>query len=321
MHELVREYWARTPRPEALAQLRSAPHTTLLACFAAGQRHPAWVAKLAWEENRRAALRREHAILCRLHSHARELGAPLALAWEDNDREACLILSGLPGAIPPWRCGPGRLRSAAVRLLHRSSDWIRRLQSLLPAVADRCQSPPTVQQLAAELIAARRRRPDQWPIEALLAAMQAECRQPPLPAVSCHGDFWIGNLLLAGPQLHVVDWNGLSPGSPLDDYWLLITKSSLPAGLSRWQLLERQLFRPGPLARRLRRAAPCALAAPALRLSFYLFLARRLRWEAGLDLQPRTAWHHQAARREWLPVLQALEDRAFPTPFAGLERP
>jgi hypothetical protein len=315
MHELVQEYWAQTPRREALARLRSAPHTTLLACFAAGQRHPAWVAKLACDEPRRAVLRREHGVLCRLHSHALELGAPRALAWDDGGREACLILSGLPGAIPPWQCGPGRLGSAAVRLLHHASHWIQRLQALIPVVADRRQPPPTVQQLAAELISERRRIPDQWPIAALLAAVQAECRQPPLPAVSCHGDFWVGNLLRAGRRLHVVDWNGLGPGSPLDDYWLLVTKSPPPPGLSRWQLLERQLFRPGPLAHRLRRAAPCALPPPALRLSFYLFLARRLRWEAGLALQPRTAWHQEASRREWLPVLQALEERAFPPPF------
>ncbi|MGH9535729.1 MAG: phosphotransferase [Terriglobales bacterium] len=313
MHPLIRQHWEETPQRAVLARLRSAPDTTLVACFASGRPSPAWVAKVGRSERYRAALRREHAILNRLRPHAAELGAPESLGWWEDDQDACLILSGLPGAMPSWRCGPGRLGRTSAGLLRRASAWIALLQALVPA-----QERATVQGLAAELVAVRRQQPDAWPLEPLLETLQADCALAgPLPATACHGDFWAGNLLVTGARLHVMDWNGFTLGSPLDDYWVLVTKSPLPPGVSRWQVLERQLFHRGALAAHLRRAAPLQLEPPALRLSFYFFLARRLRWEAGLASQPRTEWQHQAARWEWLPVLRALQARAFPTPFAA----
>ncbi|MGH9490662.1 MAG: phosphotransferase family protein [Terriglobales bacterium] len=313
MHELIRRHWEQTARRLALARLRSAPDTVLVACFTEGKTYPAWLAKVGRREPYRTTLRREWAILSRLRAHAEALGAPEALDWREDADDACLILSGLPGAMPTWRCGPGRLGRPAAALLQRASRWIARLQNLIAA-----DGAPTVQTLVRELIAERQCRPDPWPLEPLLARLRADCdEQEPLPATVCHGDFWAGNLLVAGEQLNVLDWNGFTAGSPLDDYWVLVTKSPLPEGVPRWQLLERQLFQPGALASGLKQAAPRQLPPRALRLSFYFFLARRLRWEAGLASQPRSEWQHRAARQEWLPVLQWLQARSFPAPFAA----
>lgn len=312
MHELIRRRWEQTCGRAVLARLRSAPETSLLACFSAGIAHPVWLAKVGRCEPYRAALRREHATLIRLRAHARALGVPEPLDWQDDAEESCLILSGLAGSMPNWRCGPGPLDRAAAGLLRRASTWIGRLQELpVP------ENTATVQTLVEELISERQQRPDRWPLDGLLAELRSACAQDPLATVASHGDFWAGNLLIAGEQLNVMDWNGFTSGSPLDDFWVLVTKAPVPPRATRWQLLERQLFQAGALARQLRRGAPHRLAEPALRLSFYFFLARRLRWEAGLSSQPRTPRQHLAARREWLPVLAQLQARSFPAPFGA----
>lgn len=312
MHELIRRHWEQTRGRAALARLRSAPDTTLVACFAEATTHPVWLAKVGRSERYRTALRREHATLSRLRPHAQALGAPQPLDWQDGPEDACLILSGLPGAMPSWRCGPGPLGRTAAGLLRRASRWIARLQALAPP-----EGATTVQRLVEHLIADRQQRPDPWPLDDLLAALHSACDQEPMAAAACHGDFWAGNLLVAGDQLNVMDWNGFTCGSPLDDYWVLVTKAPLPPAVPRWALLQRQLFQHGALAARLRQAAPQQLTARALQLSFYYFLARRLRWEAGLSSQPRTDWQHRAARQEWLPVLAWLRARSFPAPFAA----
>lgn len=330
MHELVREWSARCHPPPRLARL-PLDGGALVAAFApaGGAHRMPWLAKTARGEAACRRLRAERDALVRLAPVAERLGIPCLLAYREEAAagvpEACLLQTALPG--PPLRCHwRGRLTWRLRRGLAAADAWVREFQMLCRQHAD-LQPTATL----AELTERTRERGQAAapPAAGLLSPLLAECGSGPRASrcVLVHGDFWAGNLLwlprrgrlaAAASRLAVVDWSGLGAGSALDD--LLTWMASLPceaATGSRLALWRTLWLAPGYARQLLRaRAREAGYTAAEARAAFYLFLARRLGWELGLDLQARNPAETARAMAEWSLALDWLRQHGFPDPFS-----
>lgn len=330
MHELVREWSARGGSGLRLARL-PLDEGALVAAFvpARGGSRLHWLAKTAYGEAACRRLRAEQAALARLAPVAERLNIPRLLAWSeigaDEASEACLLQTAVDGEPMHCRWNGHGAGSALAPALAATGDWLRRFQALSreqpelhPGLSLAEWTGQTRTRLATATGEAARLLGPLLPLAAEAAA--------PIPCVPVHGDFWTGNMVWTpgrgkGAGVGVVDWSGLRHGSALDD--LLTWMASLVCGrrghrrtrLEAWKLLW---FTGGQPRQYLRAwVAEAGYPAATARGAFYLFLARRLAWELGLDLQARNGAERECSQAEWSEALDWLQLHSFPDPFTS----
>jgi hypothetical protein len=325
MHELLRDLTQTETRP-ILTRL-PLDDGALIAAFAAGEQRLLWVAKTAQGESACRRLAAEARALRQLAPWAATLNVPHLLAWREYpgscEPQACLVQSAVAGKRRscwwnlrrPWAKLPSAVTVAA--------NWISRFQRMVN-ISALGFGPTTLAELAEDEQPWPGQRRTEGEYASLLAAVPAMgAPAPGLPTVAVHGDFWIGNLLWQAPwRIGVVDWNGLSAGSAIDD--LLAFLANLPcrsgrrrcSRLAGWQALWFSPGRPRDLLRAF--AADAGYREAEARSAFYLFLRRRMRWELGYGLQRRDHRDKHQAAREWEALITWLAEHRFPDPFTPM---
>lgn len=325
MHELVRE-WSTAGGAGAILARLPMDQGGLTAAFAPGRggSRLLWLAKTVRGEAACARLRAERLALERLAPLAESLGLPRVLAGHESGHgeaaEACLLQTAVEGKPMrvDWHAAAGR--APLPREMMAAGDWLRRFQRLC---RERPELKPGLSLAELGRLVQSRLAAAPEPAGALLAPLLAQLDDAAGAAecIPIHGDFWAGNLIRSGRrgEIGVVDWSGFGPGSALDD--LLTFMASLPCRTSdgagtRLQGWRQLWFEPGRAQQYLRVWAAEAEYGPAqARFAFYLFLARRLGWEMGLDLQARNRAERAAAHAHWTATLAWLRQNRFPDPF------
>lgn len=312
MHELLRDLLADTHPAPALA-LFPLDGGALVAAF--GARRLRWLVKTAEGAFATRRLRAEASALTTLAGCAGPLQIPRLLAFRESaaaDR-ACLAQTGLPGRPMPRRWAARSALSAPERA---AFAWLLQFQARAPLPAS--PVPASLSGLVArtrELVATDLRLdPQLAPCLQWIPAVLSTCSSlaPPVPV---HRDFWPGNVLWSrsSSSIAVVDWSGFDAGSALEDpfNWFSYPGRS-PGRLDT-------ILHPGPARSFLLAwAARVGYDDDAVRCAFYLFLARRIRWELGLDLQARSPAEIAQVRPQWSAALQLLARLNFPTPLSPL---
>jgi SAM-dependent methyltransferase len=224
---LVRDSWTALgldgPRPDRLAPLvvghrRPTTGMVTVLLFRGGDRSPSVVAKLPRYGPTGEPLRREAATLERVRS-AIAVGAPAGavrdaiprpLGLHDVDGTELLLQTGMPGVHLVAATAGGRLHPAGLaRRLDLMLDWCLALQaaSARRVTVDDALLAGRLEPLAAAGLAAMDADPR---VAALLdrsLEAAAGLRGTALPLVVCHGDYWAGNVMVAGGRVRgVIDW-------------------------------------------------------------------------------------------------------------------
>lgn len=274
LEKLLRGRWSEllpgrpTPqklRTALLATSREVAGTRILLLFADHEPAPAMVGKVPRHPQKTAALEREWALLNLLHQDMPEgLLGTLPRPLES------LTLHGLPvylqTALPGQNlktCLQRRERPLNGEQTHldlvRMGQWLQLFQQLpvpdpLPAGLEVPREPSLVDALTAVLPALVQGSAEQ----SLLTEARAEvllqlARQLDEAMTSrcwVHGDLWPGNVLVSHERWSVLDWDGLSIGSPWQDQvWFalhygmlvhaqLIGREDLQEGLRRTLFMQ-----------------------------------------------------------------------------------
>jgi SAM-dependent methyltransferase len=320
---LVRDSWARFgldgPRPERLAPLvvghrRPTTGMVTVLLFRAGDRFPSVVAKLPRYGPTGEPLRREAANLERVRG-AIAVGAPAGavreaiprpLGLHDVDGTEVLLQTGMPGvhlvaATTSGRPHPARL----ARRLKLVLDWCLGLQaaSARQVIVDDALLASKLEPLAAKGLAAVDSDPR---VAALLDhAMDAAAglRGTALPLVVCHGDYWAGNVMVAGGRVRgVIDWERAA----LDELpiWDLVKAAGSAAyHLDRYRSLPRH--GPGALPGWRDLGPWVGIGDPVFARSFRAAFVQR-NWLAGVIRDALTrAFARGGIPVGWLPVALA----------------
>jgi SAM-dependent methyltransferase len=224
---LVRDSWATFgldgPRPQRLAPLvvghrRPTTGMVTVLLFRTGGRSPSVVAKLPRYGPTGEPLRREAANLERVRD-AIAVGTPAGAVGEaiprplglhDVDGTEVLLQTGMPGVHLVAATNSGRPHPARLaRRLDLVLDWCLELQaaSARQVTVDDALLAGKLEPLAAEGLAA-------MDGDARVGALLDRCleaasglRGTALPLVVCHGDYWAGNVMVAGGRVRgVIDW-------------------------------------------------------------------------------------------------------------------
>ncbi len=311
MHSLIRQQWQADRANTVLARFRF-HECGLVIAFRKDVAGPLWVAKRVESEPGRLRLRNERLALEELSPWEEVLRVPRVLAWREDESDACLIVSGLPGCsiYPLLRKG-----GAVDAHFGIAQNWLRQFHRLVPAPGgvDLQTLHQSCLQELNELPQRERRSHGLWTkFEQIVA--------PARPAAPVHNDFWWGNLLFQGGRVGLVDWDGFRAGTPLDDLLTLLLKTPALRGWSRLSAAAAfhwMFFDESPVRRLLQAwAAEYDLSAGDAEFCFYSFLARRLHWELGMSLQPRGERDRRSAQVEWSAVLGWLAEHGYPNPFA-----
>ncbi len=210
---------ARAGGRSACLALSKDPHGKVsLLLFPPAGEVPELVAKVPGSDVAARSVEAEIAALSRIDR--RSLGPlaatiPRVTAVAEHEGWPVLVMNALPGRLMlagyhSWRhtARPGAVRAdfaAAGRWLagvqertaHGSGDLAGMLEGTATAIAARFADDSTAADLAA------------------LDALAGRLSGHPVPLVLCHGDFWPGNLLLAGGRVSgVIDWEGARPSGP-----------------------------------------------------------------------------------------------------------
>src|ERR1035438_393653 len=97
MHRAIVSALAGTAGKLAFSAITGRAGRTVTSAYTDEREYPLWVAKTAVTPEACEILEREHAALEVLQPWAEELRIPRTLAWECSAREACLILTTVPG--------------------------------------------------------------------------------------------------------------------------------------------------------------------------------------------------------------------------------
>lgn len=286
----------------------------MIFAFRTGRNDPVWVArrgtgKRGW---RRVQCERR-ALEWLLPWHA-ALRAPALLDVLETPEEIWVVQAGLCGQQRFIQIGPsGQLPAEILTAI----EWLHQFQHTVAAPVD-----TDVTEVARAWARDAAVRPDGWS-EPLWQQVQSFC--PVIPAVATHGDFWVGNLLFERSGMSVIDWNTFHAGNPLDD--LLTLFMTLPRQhhghyLDRMECFLASFFTPGPALNLLQAwTRRRGVDARAARFCFYLYLARRIRWEFGFGLQSRSWKSIEQSQRFWKRALKWLSEQHFPDPFSCPPRP
>jgi hypothetical protein len=224
---LVRDSWVALgldgPRPERLAPLvvghrRPTTGMVTVLLFRPGDRSPSVVAKLPRYGPTGEPLRREAATLERVRgaiaggalAGAVRDAIPRPLGLHEVDGTEVLLQAGMPGVHLVAATASGRLYPAKLaRQLDLMLGWCLALQaaSARHVTVDDALLARKLEPLAAEGLAAMDADPR---VAALLdrsLEAAAGLRGMALPLVVCHGDYWAGNVMVAGDRVcGVIDW-------------------------------------------------------------------------------------------------------------------
>jgi aminoglycoside phosphotransferase len=326
MHDLVREL-TQVEAPQPRLTRLPLDEGALIVALAPRSEALLWVAKTAYGPAACRRLRAEAWALERLAQQALLLNLPRLLAWRESTEggvtQGCLVQTALPGRRRTCAWNPRRPWAELPAAVGAAADWLRRFQDLVDAGVLRRRR-NTLAELSAEDAsdAAASRIGGEY-AQLLTALPRSVACSAGARATPVHGDFWMGNLLWqpAG-RIGVVDWSGLSVGSAIED--VLTFMANLPCVSSRgrcsrlesWQALWFSPGRPRQLLRAC--AAAAGYSDSDARCAFYLFLAKRMRWELGLGLQTRSADDRGEAAREWTAIVAWLAERRFPDPFTPM---
>lgn len=224
---LVRDSWTdlglEGPKPERLAPLvvghrRPTTGIVTVLLFRSGDRCPSVVAKMPRYGQAGEPLRREAATLERVRraiaggalAGAVREAIPLPLGLHEVDRTEVLLQTGMPGGHLVAATAGRRLQPARLaRRLDLMLEWCLRLQaaSARRVIVDDALLVRQLEPLAAECLAA-------MGADAEVAELLDRCLEAAaglcgttLPLVVCHGDYWAGNIMVAGDRVcGVIDW-------------------------------------------------------------------------------------------------------------------
>jgi hypothetical protein len=224
---LVRDSWATLGLdgsvPQRLAPLvvghrRPTTGMVTVLLFRTGDRFPSVVAKLPRYGPTSEALRREAATLERIRG-AIAVGAragavrdaiPRPLGLHDVDGTEVLLQTGMPGTHLVAATTGGRLHPARLaRRLDLMLGWCLELQaaSARQVTVDDALLAEKLEPLAAEGLAAMDGDPRLAALLDRSLQVAASLRGTALPLVVCHGDYWAGNVMVAGGRVRgVIDW-------------------------------------------------------------------------------------------------------------------
>jgi hypothetical protein len=224
---LVRDSWTALglegSKPERLAPLvvghrRPTTGMVTVLLFRSGDRSPSVVAKLPRYGQTGEPLRREAATLERVRraiaagalAGAVREAVPLPLGLHEVDGTEVLLQTGMPGGHLVAATAGRRLHPAKLtRRLELMLDWCLQLQaaSARRVIVDDALLARKLEPLAAECLAVMDADPA---VAALLdrsLEAAASLRGTTLPLVVCHGDYWAGNIMVAGGRVcGVIDW-------------------------------------------------------------------------------------------------------------------
>lgn len=286
----------------------------MIFAFRRGRVHPVWVAKKGAGRRGRLRMQGEKRALAWILPWHRPLRTPELLDSMETAAEIWVVQSGLHGEHRSVSIGASGVLPAE---LSTAAEWLYQFQRLVATPAE-----TDLQEIAFTWARNAEARPDGW---SDLLWKQVRAASRPVPAVAVHGDFWPGNLLFERDRMSVLDWNNFHAGNPLDDLLtLLMTTLHTERGryLDRMSCFLRTFFAPDPTLELLRAWALRSQIEPLEgRFCFYLFLARRLRWELGFGLQSRSSKSIAQSQTFWKPALAWLAAHNFPDPFHSVLPP
>jgi hypothetical protein len=208
--------------------------------FSGRARNPLLVVKVARSAEYRHRLRHEFQALSQVWSRPvlrPSVAQPLGLF--ELDRTLVMVERAVPGvSLGVLLRRQRRTRASQVRVdLDRAGRWLRALQQ--ETAAGTCPFPGRL------IVEAHRRRLEQvsgsWKLPAGFVGQLLDLADHfegcPLPRCGQHGDYWPGNVLLAGEGLGVIDWEDYRPeASPFTDlFQFTITYAqTYPARGWRW---------------------------------------------------------------------------------------
>lgn len=302
MQEAIERRWQSTGGQ--LLRAATGTRMTLVICIGASVK-PLWVAKMATNETGRDILAREYQALRELEPWAESLGIPRCDDWKATP-PSCLIMEGLAG-----RPGHGLAGREKEICLDRALDWLRKFQATVPA------RKISARDYWRRYWARSQRDPD--PAGTALAILSWLGRQtPPECALTAsHGDFWLGNLLLEAGEIRVFDWGCYDTRGPLDDIYTLLLHAIAPApnGHCDFESFRGQFWENRTMARRCAGIYHTWKITPArARWEFYMFLARRIRWETGREGQFRSPAFRLNAQQRWAAIGHWLREHGYPYP-------
>jgi SAM-dependent methyltransferase len=317
---LVRDSWTALgldgPRPARLAPLvvghrRPTTGMVTVLLFRRGDHSPSVVAKLPRYGPTGEPLRREAAALERVRGaigRGAIAGAvldaiPRPLGLHEVDGTEVLLQTGMPGghlvaATAGRRVSPARL----ARRLELMLDWCLALQaaSARRVTVDDALLDCRLEPLATGCLAAMDGDPR---VAALLdrsLEVAAGLRGTALPLVVCHGDYWAGNLMVAGDRVRgVIDWERAAVDElPLWD--LVKAVGSAAYHLDRYRSLPRH--GPGALPGWGDLGPWAGIADPAFATGFRAAFAQQ-GWLARVARDALTrAFRRGDIPLDWLPV-------------------
>ncbi len=304
MHDCVRR-WQRLTGGRML-RLVTGTQMALIACFGHSPT-PLWIAKLSHHETGHQLLRQERDALAYLQPWAEPLGIPQGWDWAESNGVCCLLQQGMAGICQ------GEYSHSALR---QALDWLVRFQRLVPP-----PHPITLPALIAQDWQQSQQNPDPFRLSHRLLDWLRHQPAAALPVTVSHGDFWIGNLLFTSDKIHVVDWPCMGSRPPLEDMLTLLLKAESRPSISGRGDLESFLqfwHRPWTAASWRQSIRRLGWTAETAAQCFYLYLARRIRWESGLEGQFRSPAERLAANMRWSAIVEWLSERQFPPPFSTI---
>lgn len=287
------------------ARLRSGRHISIVCAFTSDQTAPIWVAKTAIDGLGRAGLRREYEALRYLAPWSDELCIPTVIAWDDGDRESCLVQSGVRGTVDLPTIPTDRSTPVVPDIFEKAAAWLRRFRGLVP-VPIALSISGLVERLSEAF------EPDEaadGEFAALLEFLQRSIPNESSPGVPAHGDFWAPNIMSSRTAIGVIDWGGFATSFPLLDlFWFVgghlytrLGRLCTTAEAHCYAFFSRSSVRDFVQ----RELTDSAFTPSETRFYFYCYLAERIRCQTP------------ARPVEWCGLLQRLRTNGYPGPYTS----
>jgi hypothetical protein len=181
--------------------------------FRRGEPAPAVVGKSSRTPAQREAALRECDALRRLAPYSEGLSVPRLLFQIDTPRGFIHMQTAMPGKPMRRELSPqdGNRIAAQFDFIE---GWLAKLQALVPSKMSLAES------FGQRILSAT---PGSVPQALLDVVTESLPLFTAVPAAAAHGDFFGGNILVAGSRVSVVDWDLFHYGSPLKDLFSFAT--------------------------------------------------------------------------------------------------